>query len=672
MDCDILISTCTLKRHAAERIAVNRRFITNLFKPFSTILAIVMGVLCVTVLALNTWVGVASIVICIGVWFSHMRIIEKYSQPMLEQQQEKALQDAGEISLAVRTSEAFPICVCGKDGSVYWRNSAAEALEQEGEDISALLREAGADQLFEDPEKRLRIEAGGRYWQLRASRMAGEEERMLLFWRDNTTFEVLRKTYEDSRCCIALVGIDNYDEIISSTAVENQSLVIAEIDKCIRSWATSMEASAIRYRNSNYAVIFEEKYLETLRANNFEILGKMHEIETGADFPTSVSIGIGAEAANFGQLQEQADAALDLAYGRGGDQAVIRKGSGDPEYFGGALPSVEKRNKGRSRLFSHALMQQISMADTVFVMGHSRPDMDALGACMGIAALVGNMDKPVDIVIDTSYEAIEHLYKAAAQSGQYSFVSGEEAIRRLTSDSLLVVVDCHAAYMTQSQELVERANKIIIIDHHRRSKDVIENASLVYMESYASSTSELIAEMLQYAGDRSSISKLEAEALLAGITLDTKNFTVSSGARTFEAASWLKRQGADTAAVNSFFKLNLEFVQKKYNILANAQVMSNGIAVAYTKESDPAMQVLAAQAADELLEMKGITAAFTAGSTGERTCISARSSGNINVQTIMEKLGGGGHRGGAAAQVSEGPEEAIQKLVELLRAQGLL
>lgn len=651
---------------------MNRSFITNLFKPFSTILAIVMGVLCVTVLALNTWVGVASIVVCLAVWFSHMKIIEKYSQPMLEKQQADALRDAAEISLSVRMSDLFPVCVCDREGAVFWRNSAAEVLEEEGVDLSAVLKGIELEKLFAEPGSRLRAEAGGRFWQISGNPVAGDEEKMLLFWRDNTTFEVLRKTYEDSRCCLALVGIDNYDEIISSTAVENQSLVIAEIDKCIRTWAASMQATAIRYRNANYAVLFEEKYLQQQRDDKFDILGQMHGIETGADFPTSVSIGIGAEAESFAQLQEQADAALDLAYGRGGDQAVIKKPSGDPEYFGGTLPSVEKRNKGRSRLFSHALMQQITMADEVFIMGHSRPDMDALGACIGISALVRNMGKPAGLVIDTEYEAIEPLYKAAEQSGQYEFLSSEEALRRLTSDSLLVVVDCHAAYMTQSPELVEHANKIIIIDHHRRSKDVIENASLVYMESYASSTSELVTEMLQYAGDNSAISKLEAEALLAGITLDTKNFTVSSGARTFEAASWLKRQGADTAAVKSLFKLRLDLVQKKYNILANAQIMTNGIAVAYTKESDPAMQVLAAQAADELLDMKGVEAAFTAGSSGAKTCISARSSGSINVQTIMEKLGGGGHRGGAAAQVDEGPEEAIQKVVELLREAGLL
>ena len=650
---------------------MDKQFITNLFKPFTTLFAAVMGVFCVTVLALNTWVGVVAIALCVGLYFFHQKTVEKYALPMLEEQQQKVIARENDILSGLEASETLPACAADSSGAIVWKNFAAQELEETVGPLEELITKPMLDRLVAGDEKRLRLEAAGRSWAIEPAPLT-EGGRLLLCWRDETNFETLKKVYTESRGCVAVIGVDNYDEIISSTAVENQSLVVAEIDKCIRTWASGMQACAIRYRNSNYALVFEQKYLDQLRTEKFPILGQMHEIETGADFPTSISIGIGSEAASFEELRAQADAALDLAYGRGGDQAVVKKGSGDPEYYGGALPSVEKRNKGRSRLFSHALMQQIAMADHVYIMGHSRPDMDAMGACMGIFRLVLNMHTAADIVIDTEYEAIEQLYKSARESGDYRFISGEEAVRNLTPESLLVVCDCHAAYMTESPELVDKANKIIIIDHHRRSKDVIENASLVYMESYASSTCELVAEMLQYAGERSHITKFDAEAMLAGITLDTKNFTSSAGARTFDAASWLKRQGADTAVVKSFFKLRLDLVQKKYNILANTQVMNGGIAVAYTKESDPSMQVLAAQAADELLDMKGIEAAFTAGSTGERTVISARSSGSINVQTIMERMGGGGHRNGAAAQVDVSPEEAILQLVQMLRADGLL
>ena len=649
---------------------MDKKFTANLFKPFTILFASVMGVFCVIVLALNTWVGAAAIAICVGLYFLFQNAVDRYAGPMLEDEQQRITARQNDILSGLEASETLPACAADSSGSIVWKNFAAQELEESVGPLEELVTKPMLDRLVAGEDKKLRLEAGGRSWTVEPAPLT-EGGRLLLTWRDETGFETLKKVYTESRGCVAVIGVDNYDEIISSTAVENQSLVVAEIDRCIRTWAAGMEACTIRYRNSNYALVFEQKYLEQLRAEKFPILGQMHEIETGADFPTSISVGIGCEASSFEELREQADAALDLAYGRGGDQAVIKRAAGDPEYYGGSLPSVEKRNKGRSRLFSHALMQQIAMADHVYIMGHSRPDMDAFGACVGIYRLVLNMHTAADIIIDTGYEAIEELYKASRE-GDYRFISAEDAARNLTPESLLVVCDCHAAYMTESPELVERANKIIIIDHHRRSKDVIENASLVYMESYASSTCELVAEMLQYAGERSHIGKFDAEAMLAGITLDTKNFTVSAGARTFDAASWLKRQGADTAVVKSFFKLRLDLVQKKYNILANTQVMDGGVAVAYTKESDPTMQVLAAQAADELLDMRGIEAAFTAGSTGERTVISARSSGGINVQTIMERMGGGGHRNGAAAQVEVSPEEAIQQLVQMLREDGII
>jgi len=269
-------------------------------------------------------------------------------------------------------------------------------------------------------------------------------------------------------------------------------------------------------------------------------------------------------------------------------------------------------------------------------------------------------------------EAIELIYEAAAATGRFSFVSPERALEIAKRATLLIVVDTHIPGLTECPKLIDKVDKLVVIDHHRRSRDAIENATLAYTEVYASSTSELVTELIQYSQDRTGIGRFESEALLAGITVDTKNFTVNTGVRTFEAASWLRRNGADIATVRSFFKMRLDFFRKKVNLIASAEILGNGVAVAYTKDIDPAMQVLTAQVADELLDMKGVDAAFVAGRGKTSTMVSGRSNGQINVHAILEKIGGGGHMSIAAAQLAETPEEAIQRVVQIMRDMEIL
>ena len=484
--------------------------------------------------------------------------------------------------------------------------------------------------------------------------------------------ERLKRASEDSASCIALINIDNYDELLASSPAEEQSGISAEIDKKIRTWAQYMDAAVIRVRSNRYHAQFEQRFLKEQRRSQFPVINQMHEVETQADFPTSISIGIGAGSESFSRLQALAEEAMDLALGRGGDQAVIKHEGGDIEYFGGSLPSVEKRNKGRARIMAHALMQLVKASDRVLIMGHSRPDMDCIGSAIGMCTFAKSAGKPADIVLGDVGQAIDIVYEAAVKTGNYSFIPGEKALQLITEDTLLILVDTHIPKITECPQLCEKAQRIVVIDHHRKSKDAVENPTLMHMETYASSASELVTEMLQYAVDKSSISKFDAEALLAGITVDTKSFAINTGVRTFEAASWLRRMGADIATVRSFFKLRLDFFKKKSNIIASAEILPGGIAVAYTRDQDPAMQVLVAQAADELLDIRGVSAAFAAGRGMDRTMLSARSLGQMNVQTVMEKMGGGGHINIAAAQVEEGPEEAIAKVVSIMRESGLM
>ena len=484
--------------------------------------------------------------------------------------------------------------------------------------------------------------------------------------------ERLKKLNEENQSCIALINIDNYDELLSSSPAEEQSTISAEIDKKIRTWTQYMDAAVARVRNNRYYVQFENRYLAEQRRSEFPIINQMHEIETQADFPTSLSIGIGTGSGSFSRIQLLAEEAMDLALGRGGDQVVIKHESGDIEYFGGSLPTVEKRNKGRARIMAHALMQLAKSSDRVFIMGHARPDMDSIGAAIGMYTFAKSAGVPTDIILDNVGQAIDIIYEAAVKTGRYSFISGEKASQLATENSLVILVDSHIPAIAEYPPILTEVKRIAVIDHHRKSKDAVENPTLMHMETYASSASELVTELLQYAVDKNDIDKFDADALLAGITVDTKSFAINTGVRTFDAASWLRRMGADNTNVRSFFKLKLDFVKKKSNIMANAEILEGGVAVAYTKDSDPAMQVLVAQAADELLDVRGVHTAFAAGKGKERTMVSARSSGQINVQTVMEKMGGGGHLNIAAAQVEEGPEEAVAKVISILRETGLL
>ena len=578
---------------------MNGKFLHNLIRSFTRIDMVVMIALCLVILWLNVYAGIAAFVAVAVLSFYHTKLMGQASEETIKEYEESVIR---------------------------------QHMDEAGIKEDGTLTDAAA---------------------------AAEIDR-------------LKKLNEESQSCIALINIDNYDELLASSPAEEQSSISAEIDKKIRAWTQYMDAAVTRVRSNRYYAQFEQKYLAEQRRSEFPIINQMHEVETQADFPTSVSIGIGAGSSSFSKSQALAEDAMDLALGRGGDQVVIKNEDGDIEYFGGSLPTVEKRNKGRSRIMAHALMQLVKSSDRVFIMGHSRPDMDCIGSAIGMYTFARSAGKPTDIILDNVGQAIDIIYGEALKTNRYSFISGEKAVSLATENSLLILVDCHIPAITEYPPILEEIQRIAVIDHHRKSKDAVENPTLLHMETYASSASELVTELLQYAVDKSSIDKFDADALLAGITVDTKSFAINTGVRTFEAASWLRRMGADNANVRSFFKLKLDFVKKKSNIMANAEILSGGVAVAYTKDSDPAMQVLVAQAADELLDVRGVHTAFAAGRGKDRTMVSARSAGQTNVQTVMEKMGGGGHLNIAAAQVEEGPEEAIAKVVSILRENGFM
>ena len=489
-----------------------------------------------------------------------------------------------------------------------------------------------------------------------------------ILFHDVTVLEDLKDRYNNERPCVAKIQIDNEDQLIGSSGTSPNLSLSTEIDKAIRKWAARMNATVTRIKSSSYVVWFEQQHLDRLIANKFDLLDDVRELETGADFPASLSIGIGVGGKTLTQSEEYADSALDLALGRGGDQAVVKRNM-KVEYYGGKLQTVEKSNKGKSRIVGHALKQLMDQSKKVFIMGHRYADMDSFGAALGIMRLCTLCEKEPYIVIDEISDSLAAIFKQAKESESYKFISGEKALAMATEgdDDLVIVVDTHRPSLVQCPQLLDVCERIVVIDHHRKVDDYIDNPVLSYMESYASSTSELVAEMLQYMSSKKILLKLEAEALLAGMTVDTNGFTVKTGVRTFDAAAWLRRQGADPTEVKRFFQEDFYNIRLKAVAMTAARFFEGGVAIATCEQVNQDAQVLCAQVADQLLTVKGVKVSFTVGRNMEmKTVISARSLGEVNVQLIMEKFGGGGHLTTAAAQVDSSIDETVSKIMEIM------
>ena len=494
----------------------------------------------------------------------------------------------------------------------------------------------------------------------------GETASLLLYFIDVTDYEELKKEYEKRKLAIGLVSVDNYDELIN-IAEDWQLELINQIDKFIRGWATKIGAAITRYKDHLYSFTMDQECYQQLKADNFGILDEARKIDAGADFPVTLSIGVGMGGETPAVSDRYAQDALDIALGRGGDQAVV-KDVQDLEYYGGKTQGVEKSNKGKSRLIAHALRALMNQSSRVFIMGHKNPDMDCFGAALGISRIAQSVGKDTYILLGSYDETMDDLIQDAKDTGDYEFISDERAVSLYKKNSLVVVVDTHRPGLVESLDLVEMAEKLVVIDHHRRAEDLLPHQVLSYMEPYASSASELVAEVVQYACEKKSLSKVEADALLAGIMLDTNRFAVKAGVRTFEAASWLRRNGADLQTVRRYFQANAENFRVRAACVASAKIIDDRIAMSIHEGRNNNAQIVNSQVADELLTIKGIEASFVAGQdqNGE-TVVSARSLGTINVQRIMEQFGGGGHLNTAGARVSQTPREILTEIEEFFK-----
>ncbi|MGN0702557.1 MAG: DHH family phosphoesterase [Lentihominibacter sp.] len=493
-----------------------------------------------------------------------------------------------------------------------------------------------------------------------------EDRPIIMNFVDVTAYEKLKELYNNERVYMLLVNVDNMDELIAEESEQRELEIAVEIDRLIRGWAAEMGAMVARYKENLYELAITHKNYEEIIAGNFEILDRARAIEAETEFPVTLSIGIGVGGKTLAEGDDYAQEALDMALGRGGDQAVV-KNVRTFQYYGGGTQSVEKRNKGKSRIIGHALKTLMEQSSNIFIMGHSNPDMDCFGSSLGISRLAAITGRDTYIVLGEYNETMNSIIEDAKATGDYNFISEEKALALVDEKSLVIVMDTHRPMLVESMKLVEAVSRLAVIDHHRKAEDVLPGQTLSYMESYASSASELVTEILQYMVDRKSITKIEADALLAGITLDTNRFAVKAGVRTFEAASWLKRAGADLQNVRRYFQDNADNFRARAEGIADAKIFEDGIAMSICKGQTLNTQIINSQVADELLTIKGIEASFVAGvnEKGE-TVVSARSLGNINVQYIMEHFGGGGHMNTAGMKTNVSPEEILKQIDEYL------
>lgn len=529
----------------------------------------------------------------------------------------------------------------------------------------------------ENSEKKEKvIQRNERYFSLNieivSCKKNAENSKTIVYFIDVTEREELRKLSQDKQLCLMYVSIDNYDELVSSNSEDGRMALPVKVGKVVRKWAEKYRASIENVNEYTYQLATYRKDVEEIIETKFKILDEVREIETNSDFPISLSIGVGMGAENPNDILELASAAKDLAMGRGGDQAVVKNGD-RTVYYGGTLQSVEKNNKGKSRVIAHALKNLISEAESVFIMGHKWPDMDSFGSAIGAYKLVRYLGKDARLVVEEYNEALQVVYDQAVNSEDYKIIGREKAKELCTGSDLVIVVDTSRPSLIECPELIDIAGKVVVIDHHRLSDDALRDTTLSYIESYASSASELMTEIIQYSAPKRIINKFEAEALLAGMTVDTNSFSIKTGVRTFEAASWLKRVGADTTEVKRFFQTDVTAFQVKSEALANAEYLGNGIAISISEGFSTEAQIINAQVADALLSVKGVKAAFALGKNDRhKTVISGRSLGEINVQVILEKFGGGGHLTSAGAQVDDAPEEVVKQLKEYFESDSKL
>ncbi len=566
----------------------------------------------------------------------------------------------------------IPAIIVTNQGDILWNNNELEMLFKginKQKYMENLIKELNDeyDERFIGIDKELSIH--DKHYRLLGNLVnlkkgSKEKEAVLMFYFiDRTEYYKLYKMYDDSKDCVGIIMIDNYEELIQGMIDTDRPQLFATVERKLREWFAFTGGIMTSLDRNKYLIIFEKKFIKVFLDSKFEILNDIKEITLTNKIPVTLSVGIVVEDETENEKFKNALATIDVALGRGGDQAVVRK-NGKYEFFGGNTKEVEKMTKVKPRVIAQALKELIDESNNVVIMGHKNMDADSLGAAMGVYCLAHAHNKEANIVFNGGI-TVNDLYDRIQAIEQYDgvLINGNEAASKVSENTLVVVVDTHKADYVDAPQVLAKANKVVVIDHHRRSTEAIENPVLTFHEVYASSASELVTEILQYAEEKIEITKVEAECLYAGILTDTKNFTQKTGVRTFEAAAYLKKTGIDVATINKFFQNDVDTYIAIADVIRNSEIVFNNIAIAICPSGIENQIQITAQAADELLNLNGIESSFVLSKVDNKVYISGRSNGELNVQVVLEKLGGGGHMMIAGAQIENVTVDDAKKML---------
>ena len=645
---------------------------------------IIIALLIVCICILNYRLIIPSIIIyAIIIWYT-MWTNKKRKAELSEQLKDLTL-NVNSTAKTTLINSPFPLAIVETNGNVIWKSekfvNEFENLDiNMNEYLSEIVRsiKLTIENSDENKQEKTRgtidtnIKIANRMYKVLGSYVKShkihqkeQEYTTILYFIDETYLRKLEKEKQDSDICIGILMIDNYEEISQRLSSEIKPQLIAKMEKYIYDWAGKYKALIVKSDRDTFFCIMEQKYLKEAEADKFNILDEVKDIDVPDITQPTLSIGFSDDGDSNAEKAESARTVIDIALGRGGDQAIVKM-DGRYQFFGGRTQEVEKRTRVKARIVSHALKELMTEADNVLLMGHSHGDMDSIGSSLGLYRLAKTLGKDAKIVNETTGIGLSNFLVEAKKHDEYTdcFVTKQEALDAIKPNTLLIVTDTHKKSYVEVPELLDKVNKIVVIDHHRRSTDYIENSILTFHEVYASSASELVTEILEYSQLDIDLTQIEVEALYAGIMLDTKNFTFKTGVRTFEAAAYLKKCGVDIIKVKKWFQSDLKTYQIISEIVSKSEIVNDSIAISTYENDDENANIIAAKAADELLTIGGINASFVLGKTGEKIYISGRSIGGINVQLILEKLGGGGHITLAGAQLENmSMEDAKQELI---------
>lgn len=559
----------------------------------------------------------------------------------------------------------MPVVVAGRYGDILWTNSRFKKQLCMGrnpvnENVSSFIGDRGISDVADS--EGFDVDFDGKHYTVFCTTAT---DGYIFFYIDNTYYKDIAKKYSDTRKSVALIVFDNREEFTNDSEEESARVILSLETKLLR-YANENQAFFKSLPSNKYMIIFDKAHLDRQVSLKFPILKEIRTIKYN-NREATVSVGVGADCDTLIESEQNARKALDMALGRGGDQVAVMRDK-NYEFFGGVSAGIERLSKVRTRVIATSIARAISESDRVLIMGHRFSDLDCVGAAVGLQPVIERgFRKHCRVVINREASMAKSLISLVDKEGSGVFITPQEALKSVSAKTLLIVVDTHIPDFVESPELLEKSKRIIVIDHHRKMVNFIDNSIVFFHEPMASSASEMASELITYLGD-SYVSALQAEALMAGIMLDTKNFVVRTGVRTFEAAAFLRKKGADTLKARELFSSSLDVYREKYRIVSNAEI-KNGCAVAVTDSSHSEIRLIAAQAADELLTVSDVSASFVVFKTDDAVNISSRSYGKINVQLVMEQLGGGGHRNMAAVQLKNITLKAAgEKLTEAIEA----